>query len=94
MPTCSCSRVASRSSSREHQRVLDLVAGMAPARRPHVHIITNGTIWNRAVERILDLHNPSLTISIDGVTRTTFESIRVGADFGAVMANVETVFGR
>lgn len=52
------------------------------------HVTTNGTQWNARVERVLDLLPVAISISVDGATRETVESIRVNARFDEVMANV------
>ena len=39
-------------------------------------------------ERLVALQLDQLTFSIDGATKDTFESIRVGADFGQVLENI------
>lgn len=53
------------------------------------HVTTNGTQWNPTVERILDRLPVSLSVSIDGMTKETVESIRVGVDHGTLMQHVE-----
>ena len=51
------------------------------------HINTNGSYYNDQVERVL--HNLPCTfqVSMDGFTKETFESVRVGADHETVIAN-------
>ena len=68
--------------ARESLRLLDLLV----ARAPHVavSITTNGTIWNDRVERLLDALPISIMVSVDGCTKETFESIRVGASCVAI----------
>jgi uncharacterized Fe-S cluster-containing radical SAM superfamily protein len=72
--------------ARESLRLLDLLV----ARAPHVavSITTNGTIWNDRVERLLDALPISIMVSVDGCTKETFESIRVGASWDDVQANI------
>jgi radical SAM protein with 4Fe4S-binding SPASM domain len=53
------------------------------------HVTTNGTQWNAKVERILEHFPVSLSISVDGATKETAESIRVNMDFETVTRNVE-----
>ncbi len=53
------------------------------------HVTTNGTIWNRRVESILDILPMSFAVSLDGATAATVERIRAGADFSTVMANID-----
>jgi len=72
---------------KEHQRIWDLLAPMAV--RPLFSLTTNGTVWNDTVERVLDEFDVHVAVSVDGMQPSTFEQIRVGASFDAVMANVE-----
>lgn len=51
-------------------------------------VTTNGTQWGKKVERVLDALPISISVSMDGVTRETVESVRVNADFDKVRANV------
>jgi MoaA/NifB/PqqE/SkfB family radical SAM enzyme len=51
-------------------------------------ISTNGTIFDKRVERILDRLPCHITVSLDGATRQTVESIRRNARFDEVMANI------
>lgn len=71
----------------ENFRVWDLLAERNPG--AEIGITTNGTQWSARVERVLDALAPAITVSVDGMTKPTFESVRVGADFDEVLANVE-----
>jgi MoaA/NifB/PqqE/SkfB family radical SAM enzyme len=51
------------------------------------HINTNATTYNAKVERVLDKLPCTFQVSMDGITKKTFESIRVGANFEEVMEN-------
>ena len=62
---------------------------MALERQPLCSLTTNGTVWNERVEQVLDGLDLHISVSMDGITRPTFEAIRVGADFDAVMANLD-----
>lgn len=75
----------------ENFRVWDLVADHAP----HIEcmVVTNATQWSPRIEALLDRLRFSFVFSLDGITRETFEDIRVGADFDSVMANVERMRG-
>lgn len=53
------------------------------------HVTTNGTQFNKKVERILEAFPVHLSISLDGATKETMESIRVNADFEKTRANVD-----
>ena len=52
-------------------------------------IVTNGTIFNERVERVLDKLPCSISVSLDGATPETVESIRRNARFDDIMANLE-----
>jgi MoaA/NifB/PqqE/SkfB family radical SAM enzyme len=71
----------------EHFRIWDVLAEMAE--RPLCSLTTNGTVWNDRVEQVLERVPSHISVSIDGVTAPTFESIRVGARFDEVMINLD-----
>lgn len=71
----------------ENFRVWDLVAEINPA--IDCQVITNATQWTPRVEKVLSELRLSFIFSLDGITRRTFEEIRVGADFDRVMANID-----
>jgi sulfatase maturation enzyme AslB (radical SAM superfamily) len=50
-------------------------------------VTTNGTQFNRAVERVLERIPMSFAVSVDGVRPATVESIRINASYQALMAN-------
>lgn len=54
---------------------------------PHCHVTTNGTQWNNRVEHILERFPIGISISMDGATKETVESIRVNAKFEMVREN-------
>ncbi len=54
----------------------------------HCHVTTNGSQYNAKVEKILSNLPISMTVSIDGATRETFESIRLNSNYTEVMNNV------
>lgn len=68
-------------------RVLDIVAVTNPQTR--VSITTNATVWNRRVEYLLNETRPSVVVSLDAMTRETYEDIRCGASFDKVLANID-----
>ena len=72
---------------REHHTIWNLM--LQRGIRPRCSVTTNATVWNADVERVLDSFDTDLRISIDGVTKETFEAIRVGADFDSVMTNLD-----
>ncbi|MCA8941310.1 MAG: SPASM domain-containing protein, partial [Planctomycetes bacterium] len=53
------------------------------------HVTTNGTQWNAKVERVLESFPVHLSISVDGATKATAESIRLNMHFETVQSNVE-----
>jgi len=53
-----------------------------------VSITTNATQWSAKIERICSDLPMSIVVSLDGITKGTFESIRVGANFDQVMGNI------
>ena len=56
---------------------------------PDVAVTTNGTQWSRRIEQICERLPISFVLSLDGITKDTYESIRVGADFDQVMTNLD-----
>lgn len=73
--------------------LMDMVRA-AKARRMNVGFTTNGTIMPpRIIEEICDIRPDWLNISLDGATKATFEGIRLGADFDAILKNVERLMG-
>ncbi len=52
-----------------------------------INIATNGTVYNKRVEKILAQNNIHLNISIDSLDKDLYESIRVNADFNELMNN-------
>lgn len=53
-----------------------------------VNVTTNGTVWNRRMESVLERLPFSIGVSIDGVRRETVETIRRGASYDRIMANL------
>jgi sulfatase maturation enzyme AslB (radical SAM superfamily) len=52
------------------------------------HVTTNGSKYNEKVQRILDSLTMSLSISVDGATKETLESVRVNSNYEELMANL------
>lgn len=53
-------------------------------------ITTNGTVLNNRVKRIIEsLPNLELVVSLDAATKSTYETIRVNANFDRVMENMK-----
>lgn len=71
----------------EPLRVMGMLAELDEP--PAVAATTNGTQWTPRIERICERLPISFVLSLDGVSKATYESIRVGADFDQVMANLD-----
>jgi len=54
-----------------------------------VHIQTNGTVFNKDIEDLLNKLNIFLGISIDAITPSLYEQIRKGADYNKVMEHTQ-----
>ena len=54
------------------------------------HVTTNGTVYNSRVENVLDELPFSFSVSMDGATRSTVESIRVNSSYDTIMHNIHT----
>lgn len=54
-----------------------------------LHVVTNGTVLTDKVRSYLKKLNFTITVSFDALNKELFESIRVGADFNKVKANLE-----
>ena len=53
------------------------------------HITTNGTILNHRVKKALSQLSAGIVVSLDALTKKIYEDIRIGADFDAVMKNID-----
>lgn len=71
----------------ENYRVWELVEEVAPDLS--CHVVTNATQWNSRVRAALERFPLGFTFSIDSVRPDTYAAIRVGADLGEVLTNVE-----
>jgi MoaA/NifB/PqqE/SkfB family radical SAM enzyme len=67
--------------------LLDVVAELKPDLK--VNIATNGTVYNKRVQGILDKCNIHLNISIDSLIPKRYEEIRVNGSFEILMKNFE-----
>lgn len=73
--------------ARETRRIFDLL--IERGWRPAIDVVTNTSVFDDRVERYLRALEMDVTLSIDGVTKETFESIRVGTDHAESWANVD-----
>lgn len=71
---------------REHERIFEML--IERGLRPTCQVVTNGTQCNAKVERLIRELPMSLSISVDGATKETFEKIRVNAKFDEVLQNI------
>jgi MoaA/NifB/PqqE/SkfB family radical SAM enzyme len=71
----------------ETEHVVELLEATGSAAR--CRLITNGTQYGPRVAALLERRPFDLTVSVDGATAATFESIRVGARFDAVMDHLD-----
>jgi MoaA/NifB/PqqE/SkfB family radical SAM enzyme len=69
----------------EYQRIWDMM--IEDELHIPCHVTTNGTQFNRRIERILEQVPMGFAVSLDGVSRQTVESIRVNAKYDEVMQN-------
>lgn len=70
----------------EHFQVWDLMIEMGlPI---SCHVTTNGTQWNDKVVRVLESMPFTVSISMDGASKDTFEKIRLNAKYDEVVKNV------
>jgi MoaA/NifB/PqqE/SkfB family radical SAM enzyme len=53
--------------------------------RTPCHVTTNGSQYNGKVERVLDALPVSLSVSLDGATKKTVESIRINCDYDRLL---------
>lgn len=72
--------------ARENFRIWDMM--IDDRLHPSCHALTNGSQWNEKVERVLSNLTFSIGVSIDGITKKTFEAIRVNGNFERVMENM------
>ena len=67
--------------------LLDVVAEIKPDLK--VNIATNGTVYNKRVQGILDKCNIHLNISIDSLIKERYEKIRLNGKFEVLMKNFD-----
>mgnify|MGYP005989894931 FL=1 len=70
--------------------VLDIcedVAELNPGLK--VNIATNGTVYNKRVQKILDICNIHINISIDSLLHDRYSEIRINGDLSVLMKNFE-----
>jgi MoaA/NifB/PqqE/SkfB family radical SAM enzyme len=65
--------------------ICDMVAKINPSLK--INIATNGTVYNKRVQKILNQNNIHLNISIDSLIKQRYEDIRVNANYDELMTN-------
>ena len=78
-------------SQKECFRIWDMLIGMQSG--VHCYVNTNGMVFNKRVEEVLEKLRMTIAISFDGATAKTVERIRVGASFETMLRNAKE-FGR
>ena len=73
--------------ARENFRIWDMM--IEEQLRFPIMVVTNGTVFNQRVERVLDQLPCTISVSLDGATAATVEAIRLNARFNDIMANLE-----
>ena len=68
-------------------RITDRIIEQRPDLR--IDISTNGSILNKKVRHLLDRANVLINVSFDSFRPEVYEEIRVHADYGKLMANLE-----
>jgi MoaA/NifB/PqqE/SkfB family radical SAM enzyme len=67
--------------------ILHIVRGY---RIPFTEIVTNGMLLHReSITAMIDAGLSRLVVSIDGATASTYESIRIGADWSRLLTNLD-----
>lgn len=73
--------------ARENRRIWDRLIELGGRRE--VCVTTNGTIWNRNVERYVDELAMEVILSVDAMDPGVLSAVRVGTDPDALWANVD-----
>lgn len=53
------------------------------------HISSNGTILNARARKIIEGHPVNLSLSLDAITKSVYEKIRINANYERVMDNID-----
>jgi len=71
----------------ETLRIMEMMVEVEATAR--CHVTTNGTQWSPRVERILEMLPVDITVSLDAVSKPTYESIRVGSTWEGARENLD-----
>lgn len=72
-----------------YYKIWDLLIELNPA--CDVSVTTNGTVFNKAVKRVLERLNCQVIISLDSVNKPTYEQIRINAKMERTLENVDAI---
>lgn len=76
---------------KESLQVMEMLVEMGST--AEVHVTTNGTQWSPRVERILEKLPMVIVVSLDGVDKAGYESIRIGSNLDVVLENIDRFRG-
>ena len=68
-------------------RIADLITEINP--KMNIQVCTNGSVYNKKVQKICDQSNLKLTMSIDTVIPKEYEQIRIGGAYEETFANIQ-----
>lgn len=71
----------------EHRRVWEMLESVPKA--PKLEITTNGTVWTPSVEWLMERFRVDISVSVDALTRRTYETVRRGGDFSVLRRNLD-----
>ena len=69
-----------------YYEVLDRIIAIKPEIQIYIH--SNGTILNKKIKTYLEKLNFNFTISVDSISQSTYENIRINAKHDIVMQNI------
>lgn len=73
-----------------HRKIEQLFAILADYKVPYTYMHTNGLLLrNSSIEAMIKHGFSSLSISIDAATKENYEKIRIGGNFGKLIANLQ-----
>ena len=71
----------------EYYDIWDRIISVNPSCR--ISVVTNGTVLNDKIKRLLELGNFSINLSFETTVKETYEKIRVNANYDTVISNME-----
>lgn len=75
----------------DYYEIWDRIISTNPSCR--ISVVTNGTVLNERIKRMLELGNFSINLSFETIAKETYEKIRINADYDTVISNME-YFGK